>query len=59
MLAVSKGRLNIVRFLLEQDLQLDCVDNEKNTCSHIAAKYGYDEILQLLMNKNANLNLQN
>jgi len=48
-----------ITFLINAGANLDIKDSSDNTPLLHAARYGHNDILQLLIDKNANLNLQN
>ena len=57
-LAVSKGRTNIVQFLLEHGACVDALNGKVATPLHLAAGEGKHEIAQLLLNYGAPLDLR-
>lgn len=51
-----QGNLDILRFLLDQGAQVNCRggNNIQQMPLHLAAVHGYDDILQLLLERGAN-----
>ncbi|XP_067661991.1 ankyrin-3-like [Haliotis asinina] len=59
-LACSKGRLEVVKYILSQNIvDINCRGRSKKTPAMTAAQYGYKEVVELLMEKGANLSLVN
>ena len=59
MTASYSGKLEVVRYLLEQGANRDKVNNEGYTSLHLAALYGNLDIAKLLMVYGADLNAEN
>lgn len=53
--AVITGNINIVKLLLDNGAKSDIADSSGNTALHFAARYGYTEIVKLLLNTNINI----
>ncbi len=51
--AALGGNVEVVRWLLEQDVDLDAVDSAGQTPLHLAARYGHREIAQALQTAGA------
>lgn len=58
--AARFGRLNIVRFIVEEERTLVSVENANgNTALHYAARFGHLNIVEYLVNKSADFNCMN
>ena len=57
--AVECNREDCVKLLLEHRAEVDASDTEGNTGLHFAVKYGYMNIILVLINAGSNLNIKN
>jgi ankyrin repeat protein len=57
-LAVQYKRIEILRKILEQQININSIDNNGETALHYACNYNYTEIAKLLIYNNANINIQ-
>ena len=57
-LAVQYKREEILKKILEQDININSIDNNGETALHYACNYNYTQIAKILIEKNADINLQ-
>lgn len=57
--AAGKGRLEIVKFLIDKGAKLDSLDKEGNTSLHIVVKGTNIDMMKVLMEKGAEINAKN
>jgi len=52
-MACSKGRIDIVEYLLSLDADINAIDSEGQTPLYIAAKYGHSKLVRFLLERGA------
>ena len=53
--AIIRNNIEIIKLLLNFGAKIDILDQEGKTILYIPIKYGYDDILTIILNKNPNL----
>lgn len=55
-----RGSIDVVKFLISQEIDIDAQTlNFKDTALHLAVQEGHTEIIKILLDAHANLNLRN
>ena len=52
--AILHNRIDIIKLLLDKNAKIDILDQEERSILYLPIKYGYNEILELLLNTNKN-----
>lgn len=50
--AIIQNQIEVVKYLINRDSKLDIIDNDGRTILYIPIKFGYNEILELLLKSN-------
>ena len=56
MIAIGNGNLDLVKILLDYDVELDHRDDEGRTVLMACANFGYNELITIFIQKGINLN---
>jgi ankyrin repeat protein len=56
--AANKGRIDVIKWLIENGANVNALNNDKSTPLHEAASYGQFEAVKLLVENKAKVNVQ-